>query len=427
MEKSNDYLNRLSLLTGTGFFISKNDMVEACGKNSGMNPIAFSENLRGKLLNMADAGNAPVLYQDGYQILWGCVKQKERYIFIGPMSMKNLTRLELHHYYRDYGIHTGTEKTLPVFTLSQALAAVQMASVESPVITCSQETLIRDNHLAQGLQDGVEEEILRFQIEEDTAGIYHHTYQEERHLLACVREGRAEDALKYNMVIDEGTGRLSKREVNHWKKVVIVAITLCTRAAIEGGVSPAAAYQLSDFYIQKCDEYDNVPALVECRNHAVKQLTEQVKKRNEGRGSSNYVDQCKDYISKHYKEKIYLNDLADALGLSSTYLSRLFSKETGMRLQDYINWFKVERAANLLAYSEESIAHIGEYVNFPTQSYFGKIFKEYKHMTPKEYRNYYKSTEFASENLRKTSGNVSEKEARKKRNDSKIRTKTAKY
>lgn len=397
MTKSSNYLNRLSLLTGTGFFILENNILEECGKSSGSNPIAICKNFQEKLLHMADAKSVPVLYQDGYQILWGCVKQKDQYILIGPMSIKNLSRLELHHYYREYGIHAGEEKTLPVFTLSQALAIVQMASLESPVITCSQETIIRENHLAQGLHDGIEEAILRFQIKEDTAGIYHHTYQEERQLLACVREGRTEDALKYNMVIDEGTGRLSKREVNHWKKVVIVAITLCTRAAIEGGVSPAAAYQLSDFYIQKCDEYDNVPALVECRNLAVKQLTEQVKRRNEGRGSSNYVDQCKDYISKHYKEKIYLNDLADALGLSSTYLSRLFSKETGMKLQDYINWFKVERAANLLAYSEETIAHIGEYVNFPTQSYFGKIFKRYKHMTPKEYRNYYKSSEFASE------------------------------
>ena len=66
-----------------------------------------------------------------------------------------------------------------------------------------------------------------------------------------------------------------------------------------------------------------------------------------------------------------------------------------LRLQDYIVQVRVERAANLLAYSEEPIAAIGDYVNFPTQSYFGKVFKKYKGMTPREYRNKQKPKEFA--------------------------------
>lgn len=110
MTKSSNYLNRLSLLTGTGFFILENNILEECGKSSGSNPIAICKNFQEKLLHMADVKSVPVLYQDGYQILWGCVKQKDQYILIGPMSIKNLSRLELHHYYREYGIHAGEEK-----------------------------------------------------------------------------------------------------------------------------------------------------------------------------------------------------------------------------------------------------------------------------------------------------------------------------
>lgn len=43
-----------------------------------------------------------------------------------------------------------------------------------------------------------------------------------------------------------------------------------------------------------------------------------------------YVDQCIDYIVKHYRDKIYLDELASALGLSGNYLSKLFAKETGV-------------------------------------------------------------------------------------------------
>ena len=99
-------------------------------------------------------------------------------------------------------------------------------------------------------------------------------------------------------------------------------------------------------------------------------------------------------MGKHYREKIYLEDIAENLGVSSTYLSRLFRKETGICLQDYITEFRVERAANLLIYSNESLPRIAEYVNFPSQSYFGKVFKKYKQMTPRKYRELHKPREF---------------------------------
>ena len=86
--------------------------------------------------------------------------------------------------------------------------------------------------------------------------------------------------------------------------------------------------------------------------------------------------------------------VARNLGISPSYLSRLFKKETGICLQDYINDVRLERAANLLIYSEESIPKIAEYVNFPSQSYFGKLFKEKMHMTPRQYRESYKPREF---------------------------------
>lgn len=84
------------------------------------------------------------------------------------------------------------------------------------------------------------------------------------------------------------------------------------------------------------------------------------------------------------------------LGISASYLSRTFKRETGVILQEFINDVRVERAANLLIYSEESLPGIAEYVNFPSQSYFGKIFKQKMNMTPKQYRERYKPAEFRS-------------------------------
>lgn len=89
-----------------------------------------------------------------------------------------------------------------------------------------------------------------------------------------------------------------------------------------------------------------------------------------------------------------LEVIAEKRSISPTYLSRLFVKETEERLQDYIVRFRVERAANLLMYSEETISYIAEYVNFPSQSYMGKVFKRYKGMIPQKYRDKSKPREF---------------------------------
>lgn len=59
-----------------------------------------------------------------------------------------------------------------------------------------------------------------------------------------------------------------------------------------------------------------------------------------------------------------------------------------------INDVRVEKAAHLLTYSDETLTGIAEYVNFPSQSYFGKIFKQKMQMTPKQYRELNKPTEF---------------------------------
>ena len=129
----------------------------------------------------------------------------------------------------------------------------------------------------------------------------------------------------------------------------------------------------------------------------MEELARRVQEVKAKRHTSSYTEQCKDYVRKHFKEKIYLDEIADKLGISSSYLSRLFRKETGVCFQDYVTQVRVELAANLLTYSEEPLPKIAEYVNFPSQSYFGKKFKELKHMTPRQYRERYKPLEFYEE------------------------------
>lgn len=157
---------------------------------------------------------------------------------------------------------------------------------------------------------------------------------------------------------------------------------------------PAAACRLSGFYINKSTACKDITQILIYRNHAVEELAKRVSGQKGKRHTSSYTEQCKDYVYGHYREKIYLDDIADTLGISSSYLSRLFKKETGRSLQDFINDVRIEKAANLLIYSEETLPGVAEYVNFPSQSYFGKVFKQKMQMMPRQYREMHKPAEF---------------------------------
>ena len=233
-----------------------------------------------------------------------------------------------------------------------------------------------------------------FDIKSEDEDIYRHTYQEERRILDAVKEGDVEEAVRLSKDMDANIGRLGESEVEHWRNLTIVSATLCARAAIEGGVLPSIAYRISGFYINKSTACKDVTQILFYRNHAIEELARQVREQKGKRHISSYTKQCKDYVYGHYREKIYLDHIADNLGISNSYLSRLFKKETGSSLQDFITDVRVEKAANLLRYSEETLPGIAEYVNFPSQSYFGKIFKQKMQMTPKQYRELYKPMEF---------------------------------
>ena len=102
--------------------------------------------------------------------------------------------------------------------------------------------------------------------------------------------------------------------------------------------------------------------------------------------NSRHISVCKEYIYSHIKERITIEDLADELGVSASYLSRLFKKETGDSVSIYIRRQKMEIAKNLLQYSEYSMIDIANRLSFSSQSHFTQQFREFVGMTPKKYR-----------------------------------------
>ena len=354
------------------------------------NPLILSEELRELLKNRIMNQKTPVIYQDENKVIFCGMREKmTKMLLLGPICIEDMSYVEIHRYCKAYQIEN--EQCPPKLKLQNLLALLELLSYIKIEEKYEDEEILDANGLIEKQEIGLEAD-----VRIDTEDIYHHTFQEEVKTMDYIREGNLEEVVGAVELLASTAGKLSENEIRNERNLGICSITLATRAAIEGGAAPAKAYKLSDLYINKIDQCKRMTEIFEYRKRSLYDFAKLVVEEREKRANSRYTEQCKEYIRKYYHQKICIPDIAEALGVSESHLSRIFKKETGESIQKYSMHMRIERAENLLKYSEASLTEISEYLCFSSQSHFGKVFKVYKNMTPKQYRDYYKSPEFVS-------------------------------
>ncbi len=92
-----------------------------------------------------------------------------------------------------------------------------------------------------------------------------------------------------------------------------------------------------------------------------------------------------DYIDQNIETKISAASIALTIGLSKSTLYRLFTKNLGQTVHDYIKDRKVEMAKHYLSMGY-TVTEVSGLVNLEGVSYFGRLFKKYTGMTPSNYQ-----------------------------------------
>lgn len=341
------------------------------------NPLILSEELRELLKNRIMNQKTPVIYQDENKVIFCGMREKmTKMLLLGPICIEDMSYVEIHRYCKAYQIEN--EQCPPKLKLQNLLALLELLSYIKIEEKYEDEEILDANGLIEKQEIGLEAD-----VRIDTEDIYHHTYQEEVKTMDYIREGNLEEVVGAVELLASTAGKLSENEIRNERNLGICSITLATRAAIEGGAAPAKAYKLSDLYINKIDQCKRMTEIFEYRKRSLYDFAKLVVEEREKRANSRYTEQCKEYIRKYYHQKICIPDIAEALGVSESHLSRIFKKETGESIQKYSMHMRIERAENLLKYSEASLTEISEYLCFSSQSHFGKVFKVYKNMTPK--------------------------------------------
>ncbi len=192
----------------------------------------------------------------------------------------------------------------------------------------------------------------------------------------------------------EGVGVLSHDPVTNLKYHFVITAAFVTRLCIESGMELEQAFRLSDFYILKLDNLHTCQAVIDLHDHMVLDFTGKMRILTRRSGMSKSITACIDYIYAHIKERITIEDLAGYTALSASYLSRLFKKETGVSVSDYIREKKMEKAQHLLRFCDYSLIEIANYLSFSSQSHFIQAFKDFTGITPKKYRDLYSASDW---------------------------------
>ncbi|UKS27344.1 response regulator [Paenibacillus sp. HWE-109] len=85
-------------------------------------------------------------------------------------------------------------------------------------------------------------------------------------------------------------------------------------------------------------------------------------------------------------DPITLTSVADEVGLSSYYLSRLFREETGESFNDYVTRIRMEKAVNLLQNTQLKVYEVAEQVGIPSYRYFSQLFRNWTGVAPTDYK-----------------------------------------
>ena len=102
--------------------------------------------------------------------------------------------------------------------------------------------------------------------------------------------------------------------------------------------------------------------------------------------SDDYIQSAKDYIARNYYREIHIGDISEHIHIHPAYLQRLFKKQCGMSVVDYITQYRMEKAYYLLSRTNMSIVDIANSVGINSQQYFTRLFKKTMDITPKALR-----------------------------------------
>ncbi len=226
-------------------------------------------------------------------------------------------------------------------------------------------------------------QLLHLPLEPDAAGSFFFPSDQEQQLRVLVRDGRSDEAaalteriLAHNL--DKGIRHIHM--ILLCSGIVGAALHALGELRREGGipnVNSGGVYNA----LPRCDTARDYQELVSgfVRSAALCAA-------EQPRTEDAILDGVQAFLEQNYRREFSMDELAQTLHLSKSYLSTYYKGKTGANLSDRIQYFRIRKAMVLLEDPGLRIADVGAMVGIGNINTFLRQFKKYTGMTPKEYR-----------------------------------------
>ena len=335
---------------------------------------------------------SPLLTVINQNIIYSTVASPDRILVVGPVYMTDA--LNIAHNLVDIPCDPATIAQMKHSSMLSYLDYILLLHNLFHSEQLTKRNCLLMNSYSDNLEDLVQKSTLEMTFNNREHDQKHNSYEKELREMSSIEQG---DLLLLQKSWDEdfngNFGINSKDSSRNAKNLAISAVTLATRAAIRGGISPELAFSLCDSYTMQIEESKYTSVLASILKGAEYSLTQMVyvnkmhKKAGSSSNSNPIVERCKDYIFSHLQGKLTVQEIAEEFSINPNYLSDLFRQHEGISPLQYIINEKISLAKNLLTYSKYSYSEIATYLGFSSQSHLGKQFKAMTGMTLREYRN----------------------------------------
>jgi AraC-like DNA-binding protein len=170
------------------------------------------------------------------------------------------------------------------------------------------------------------------------------------------------------------------------RKVIQFIAPQIARAAIEGGMGELDAAAVYLDHMETAKKASSSRDLFTLNQKILIDYAKRVALLHDEEQFSPLTAQCRAYISKHVCDPLTVHNVASALHISRSYLSRVFKKDTGKTIGEHIREEKIATAKILLRHTTLNIADIAQKIGFSSQSRFTEIFRKVVGVTPRQYR-----------------------------------------
>ncbi|NSW89639.1 MAG: response regulator [Firmicutes bacterium] len=121
------------------------------------------------------------------------------------------------------------------------------------------------------------------------------------------------------------------------------------------------------------DKQDNIPDDI-------------IDEKNNSNGADPLIQKVKEYMNKHYNERITLELLSNIVYMNPAYFSVYFKQKTGLNYTEYITIMRIEKAKELLGNKSLKVYEIANMVGYDDFRYFSRIFKKITGINPQRFR-----------------------------------------